>query len=233
VGKRSDVLLPLSGSVGLGPPIDLHRLSSPATLACRCDAGVASAGRSVNSSPEPRIIKVRYEGWKGMSSTHLLIALPLAAHLERRGLAIREGVGAGAGDASGSVVEDAAHGNRILVVKGAILLMRHVVVQLGAIQDTHDNSASAVSALVLREVVAAREPLTAVSALEGLVVSVERAVVTLEVFLATEATVAQGANEGLGRVHGERLLAAATAGGSCGRRRGLVGAGSNSVVVGT
>jgi hypothetical protein len=41
--------------------IDLHRLSSPATLACRCDAGMAAEGRNVNSSTEPRIMKVRYE----------------------------------------------------------------------------------------------------------------------------------------------------------------------------
>jgi len=104
-----------------------------------------------------------------MSNQHLLVALPLAAHLERRGLAIRERVGAGAGDASGSIVKNAAHGDGILVVKSAILLMRHVVVELRAVQDTHDNSASAVSALVLREVVAAREPLTAVGALKRLV----------------------------------------------------------------
>jgi hypothetical protein len=51
-----------------------------------------------------------------------------------------------------------------------------------------------------------------VGALEGLVVRVERAVVALEVFLATEATVAQSVHEGLARVLGERPRAAARAG---------------------
>ena len=51
--------------------------------------------------------------------------------------------------------------------------------------------------LVLREVVAARELLATVGALEGLLAGVERAVVTLEMFLTTEATVADGADEGV------------------------------------
>ena len=67
-------------------------------------------------------------------------------------------------------------------------------------------------ALVLREVVAPGELLATVSALKGLVVSVERAVVALEVFLTTEAAVAEIADKGLGRVVGKRLLATAAAG---------------------
>lgn len=69
--------------------------------------------------------------------------------------------------------------------------------ELRAIENTHDNSTGAVSALVLRQVVAARELLTAVSALEWLVVSVERAVVALEMLLTTEATIAESADKRL------------------------------------
>jgi len=85
------------------------------------------------------------------------------------------------------------------------------VVEVGA-HDLEADSASAVGALVLRQVVAPGELLTAVGALKGLVVSVERAVVALEVLLTAEAARAQSADEGLGRVVGERLLATATAG---------------------
>jgi hypothetical protein len=74
------------------------------------------------------------------------------------------------------------------------------------------NSASSVRTLVLGEVVTPGELLTAVSALERLVVSVKRAVVALEVFLTAEATRAESADEGLGRVVGKRLLATAAAG---------------------
>jgi hypothetical protein len=66
--------------------------------------------------------------------------------------------------------------------------------------DLHGDGASTVSALVLREVVTPGEFLTAIGALERLVVSVERAVVALKVLLAAEAAGAEGANEGLGRV---------------------------------
>jgi len=79
-------------------------------------------------------------------------------------------------------------------------------------EDAHNHGAGTVSALVLAEVVGARELLATVGALERLVVGVERAVVTLEVFLTTEATRAESADEGLGRVLSQRLLAA-TAGG--------------------
>ena len=93
------------------------------------------------------------------------------------------------------------------------------MVKLGAVEDTHDHGTSAVSALVLGQVVTARELLTTVGALEGLVVGVERAVVALEVFLATEATRAESADKGLGGILSQGLLAAATAGG-CDMRGG-------------
>jgi hypothetical protein len=64
-----------------------------------------------------------------------------------------------------------------------------------------------VSALVLAEVVGAGELLATVGALERLVVGVERTVVTLEVFLTTEAARAESADEGLGGVLSQRLLA--------------------------
>jgi len=80
--------------------------------------------------------------------------------------------------------------------------MLHVgVVEIRA-HDLEADGASAVGALVLRQVVAPGELLTAVGALKGLVVSVERAVVTLEVLLTTEATRAKSADERLGRIVG-------------------------------
>ena len=100
-------------------------------------------------------------------------------------------------------------------------------------KDTHDHSTGTVSALVLAEVIGARELLAAVGALEGLVVSVKRSVVTLEVFLATEAARAEGADECLGGVLSQRLLAT-TAGGvtalgrsASGRLRGFRALGGN------
>jgi hypothetical protein len=98
----------------------------------------------------------------------------------------------------------------------------------GLVENAHDHGTGTVSALVLAEVVGARELLTAVSALERLVVGVERTVVTLEVFLATEAAGAESADEGLGRVLGQGLLAAtargvATLRRSTGSRLGFLG----------
>jgi len=86
----------------------------------------------------------------------------------------------------------------------------HVAVGLG--EDAHDHGTGTVGALVLAEVVRARELLATVGALERLVVGVERAVVTLEVFLATEAAGAESADEGLGRVLSQGLLAATARG---------------------
>ena len=116
----------------------------------------------------------------------------------------------------------------------AIIASIHTVhglvhVTSGLVKNTHDHGTGTVSALVLAEVVGAGELLAAVSALERLVVGVERAVVTLEVFLATEAAGAESADEGLGRVLSQRLLAAtargiATLGRSTGSRLGFLGA---------
>jgi len=104
-----------------------------------------------------------------------------------------------------------------------------VHVTVGLSENTHDHGTGTVSALVLAEVVRAGELLAAVGALERLVVGVERAVVTLEVFLATEAAGAESADEGLGRVLSQRLLAAtargiSTLGRSTGSRLGFLGA---------
>jgi hypothetical protein len=87
-----------------------------------------------------------------------------------------------------------------------------VHVTIGLSENAHDHGTGTVSALVLAEVVRARELLAAVGALERLVVGVEGAVVALEVFLAAEAAGAECADEGLGRVLGEGLLAATARG---------------------
>jgi len=65
--------------------------------------------------------------------------------------------------------------------------------------------------LMLRKVITARELLAAVGAFEWLLMGMERSVVALEVFLATEATRAQGANKGLGRILSKGLLTASAA----------------------
>jgi len=120
----------------------------------------------------------------------------------------------------GSVIEK--HGTELAGVRRLALgtqdtrtNIRNVDCHLGShvsCHDAHDNSAGTVSTLVLAEVIATAELLATVGALEGLVVGVKRAVVTLEVFLATEATGAKSADEGLGRVLSEGLLAATTGG---------------------
>lgn len=69
--------------------------------------------------------------------------------------------------------------------------------ELRSVKDTHDDGAATVSALVLGEVVASAELLTAVGTLERLLTSVERAVVSLEVLLSAEAATADVADEGL------------------------------------
>lgn len=69
---------------------------------------------------------------------------------------------------------------------------------------------------MLAEVVTAAEFLATVGALKWLVVSVERTVMTFEVLLSAEATGAESAHERLGRVLGQRLLAATTGGSRAG-----------------
>jgi hypothetical protein len=66
---------------------------------------------------------------------------------------------------------------------------------------------------VLGEVIAAGELLAALVALKGLLLGVERAVVSLEMLLTTKASVAKIADESLGGVLGQRLLAATAVGG--------------------
>lgn len=110
-------------------------------------------------------------------------------------------VGAGAGDVGSSLIEDSAHHGRVLVFEAPRLVASEVsVVKIRSIHYVQVNGTSAVSALVLREVVAPGELLAAVGALERLVMSVERAVVALEVFLAAEAARAKSADEGLGGI---------------------------------
>jgi len=70
-------------------------------------------------------------------------------------------------------------------------------------QNSHDHGASAVRTLVLAQVVGSRELLATVGALERLLVSVQRTVVTLQVFLTTEATAAERAHESLAWVIGQ------------------------------
>ena len=60
---------------------------------------------------------------------------------------------------------------------------------------------------MLRQVVTAGEFLAALMAFEWFVLSVEGSVVSLEVFLTSEAAVAELTDEGLGGVLGQRLLA--------------------------
>ncbi|KAG7149490.1 hypothetical protein HYQ46_001586 [Verticillium longisporum] len=63
---------------------------------------------------------------------------------------------------------------------------------------------------VLGKVVTPGELLATVLAFEGLVTGVQRTVVTLQVLLAAEPTVAQLTDKRLGGVLGQRLLAAAS-----------------------
>ena len=95
-----------------------------------------------------------------------------------------------------------------MVIEGVEALL----LELGPIKDTHDDGAGSVSALVLGKVVAARKLLATVAALKGLITGVERAVVALKMFLATETAVAKSAHKRLGRILGQRLLAATAAG---------------------
>lgn len=94
-----------------------------------------------------------------------------------------------------------------LIIAITIIVETAIVGQLAVFEDTEDHGAAAVGACVLGEVVTTGELLAALVALEWLVLCVEGAVVALEMFLATEATVAELADEGLGWVLGEGLLA--------------------------
>ncbi len=118
--------------------------------------------------------------------------------------------------------DQAAHQRRVRVAARHRRRRRH---GLRVVNQVHDDGAGAMGARVLGEVVGARELLATVAALEGLVMGVERPVVALEVLLAAEPAVADVADEGLGRVLGQGLLASAAAGGSReGRRVDILGA---------
>lgn len=92
-----------------------------------------------------------------------------------------------------------------------ILTIRlHVIAwDLAVLQDAHDYGTTSVGTSVLGQVVTAGELLAAFMAFEWLVLGVERSIMALEVFLATESTIAFIADKGLGWVFSERLLAAA------------------------
>lgn len=93
-----------------------------------------------------------------------------------------------------------------------LLIIGLMRLQFAVLQDTHDNGTASVGTGVLGQVVRARELLAAFVALEWLVLRVERAVVTLEVLLATEAASTEGADEGLGGILGQGLLSTSTVG---------------------
>lgn len=77
--------------------------------------------------------------------------------------------------------------------------------ELGA-SDIEGDVATAMSPVVLGQIVGARECLATLIALERLIARVERAVMTLKVLLSTEAAIADPANKLLGGVIGKRLL---------------------------
>ena len=78
-----------------------------------------------------------------------------------------------------------------------MVFVAHVRRDLSVFQDTHNDGPTTMSASVLCQVIAARELLATLVALEWLVLGVERAVVTFQVFLTTEATGTKLAHESL------------------------------------
>ena len=125
---------------------------------------------------------------------------------------------AAARDVSGNLEEYLAEA----VVVG-IAVTHHVQAGFAILKKVHDDGSAAVSAGMLGEVVTSGELFATFVALERLVLGVQRPVVSLQVFLAPEATVAQFAHEGLGGILGQRLLAttAGRRGGQRGGGRGL------------
>ena len=88
-----------------------------------------------------------------------------------------------------------------------MVFIAHLRRDLAVLQDTHDDGSTTVGAGVLRQIVTARKLLAAFIALEWLVLGVERAVVSFEMFLAAEATGAKLADKGLRWTLGQRLFA--------------------------
>lgn len=93
-----------------------------------------------------------------------------------------------------------------------LFIVRLMRLKLAVLEDAHDDGTAAVGAGMLSKVVGARELLATLVALEWLVLSVERAVVTLEVLLTTEPTGAECADKSLGGIFGQGLLASAAVG---------------------
>ena len=77
-----------------------------------------------------------------------------------------------------------------------MVFVTHVRCDLAVFQDAHDDGPTAMSASVLCQIITARELLATLIALKWLILGVERAVVTLEMFLTTEATRAKLTNKG-------------------------------------
>lgn len=165
----------------------------------------------------------------GQERSHLLDSLPFVA------LAVRVRVRhvAAHGDLRGDLEEDLAIGTVVLgarrsrhgrrVVHGGVVVPGSGVSHgLGVVNQVHDDSTRAVRTGVLRQVVGAGELLATFVALKGLLLGVQRAVVALEVLLSAEATGAELADEGLARVLGQGLLAAAAVGGSSAGRGAVV-----------
>lgn len=157
----------------------------------------------------------RSEGFSLASSPLLLVGIAIIRRVTARNL-------------GSDLEEDLAEVVAVLVGKGGThhrMMDETRVVhahQLGIVDQIHNKRARPVRAGMLGQVVGARELLAALGALERLVLGVERPVVTLKVLLAAEATVANVALEGLGRVFGQGLLAAAAVGRHGERRRSLL-----------
>jgi hypothetical protein len=113
----------------------------------------------------------------------------------------------------------------VLAITGRL----HVITwQFAVFQNAHDDSAASMSASVLRKIVTTGELLAALVTFEWLVLGMEGTVVSLEVLLASESTIADIADEGLGRILSQGLLSASAVdkwlrwGGTCIRSSNIV-----------
>lgn len=158
----------------------------------------------------------------GEDKTHLVHPLPLL--LLGVAVVVRRVLAGAARDLGSDLEQDAAHARVVVAAHGRVARVHHVrhitagngSNHVGLVKDVHDHGTGAVGACMLSKVVRARELLTALVAVEWLVMGMQRAVVTLEVLLAAEAAVAQVTGENLGRVLSQRLLAATAVGGDRG-----------------
>ncbi|KAI6766453.1 hypothetical protein HG531_011675 [Fusarium graminearum] len=143
----------------------------------------------------------------------LALLLVLVASLVRRKLA------GTARNLGGDLEEDLAV---ITIVVGRY--HRGIVGMRVIIDQVHDDGAAAVGSGMLGQVIASGELLATLVTLKRLLLCVERAVVTLEVFLAAETAVAKIADKGLGGILGKRLLASSAVGRSGEGSRRTLGA---------